>query len=224
MQKKWLQSNLVVRQVADVVNECDMTFQDFLNQVESHEVALERRTELDEIIKDIELENDGLQLTFICTHNSRRSQFTQVWAQVFATYLGLDNVSCFSGGTEETRVYKSVISTISEQGLSVSQIGEESDNPKFKVLLEEYPESELTLFSKCFDDEYNPSSNFYALMTCDHAYEACPFVPGALKRISLQYTDPKFSDGSEQEESVYYNTSLNIAAEMHYLIKGLKQK
>ena len=201
-----------------------MTFQDFLSQVESYEVALDRRTELDEIIKDIELGNDSFQLTFICTHNSRRSQFTQVWAQVFAAYLDLDNVSCFSGGTEVTRVYKSVLSTIKKQGLSVSQIGEDADNPKIKVLLEEYPNSELTLFSKCFDDKFNPSSNFYALMTCDHAYEACPFVPGALKRISLQYTDPKFSDGSEQEASVYYDTSLNIAAEMYYLINGLKQK
>lgn len=201
-----------------------MTFQEFLDQVKSHEVALERRTELDEIVKSIELGNDSLQLTFICTHNSRRSQFTQVWAQVFAAYLGLDRLSCFSGGTEVTQVYKSVLSTIKQQGISVTALAVDSNNPKYKVMLEDYPTSELTLFSKCFDDDYNPSTNFYALMTCDHAYEACPFVPGALKRISLQYTDPKFSDGSEHEESVYYNTSLNIAAEMYYLINGLKQK
>src|SRR5689334_2999242 len=36
-------------------------------------------------------------LTFICTHNSRRSHMSQIWAQTAAYYYGLDRVHTFSG-------------------------------------------------------------------------------------------------------------------------------
>ena len=40
-------------------------------------------------------------LNFICTHNSRRSQLTQVWAKIISDYYGF-NINSFSGGTEVT--------------------------------------------------------------------------------------------------------------------------
>src|SRR5687767_10639255 len=36
-------------------------------------------------------------VTFICTHNSRRSHFCQIWAQTAAAYYGLTNVTTYSG-------------------------------------------------------------------------------------------------------------------------------
>ena len=41
-------------------------------------------------------------LNFICTHNSRRSQISQIWAATAAAYFGLDGISTYSGGTEAT--------------------------------------------------------------------------------------------------------------------------
>src|SRR5690606_38168376 len=45
---------------------------------------------------------EGVSLNFICTHNSRRSQLSQVWAQTAAFYFGIDRISALSGGMETT--------------------------------------------------------------------------------------------------------------------------
>jgi hypothetical protein len=69
------------------------------------QVSEERRDALGKIAVDIvaRLEaGDSAQLTFICTHNSRRSHMSQIWAQTAACYYGLDRVRAYSGGTEVT--------------------------------------------------------------------------------------------------------------------------
>ena len=47
-------------------------------------------------------EDKPINLVYICTHNSRRSHFGQIWAQVAAHYYHIKNVNSFSGGTEAT--------------------------------------------------------------------------------------------------------------------------
>ena len=42
--------------------------------------------------------NDNVNINFICTHNSRRSQLGQVWSFYAANYFNLP-ISAFSGGT-----------------------------------------------------------------------------------------------------------------------------
>jgi len=42
------------------------------------------------------------QLTFICTHNSRRSHFAQIWAATAAANCGVNGVATNSAGTEAT--------------------------------------------------------------------------------------------------------------------------
>lgn len=46
-------------------------------------------------------QREEIRLNFICTHNSRRSQFSQIWAQTAAAYHGID-ANCYSGGIEVT--------------------------------------------------------------------------------------------------------------------------
>ena len=41
--------------------------------------------------------DEAIRLHFICTHNSRRSHLSQIWAQTMAYHVGLKNVSCYSG-------------------------------------------------------------------------------------------------------------------------------
>ncbi len=55
-------------------------------------------------------------------------------------------------------------------------------------------------------------------MTCDEADKNCPFVPGAEKRFSIPYVDPKQSDGTSQEAATYDERCQQIAAEMYYLV------
>jgi len=59
-------------------------------------------------------------------------------------------------------------------------------------------------------------------MTCDSASEACPFVPGAEKRIPITFEDPKSFDGTPQQEEKYNERSMQIATEMAYVFSLIK--
>lgn len=71
------------------------------------------------------------------------------------------------------------------------------------------------------DDAFNPTSTFAAVMTCDSANEACPFVPGAETRIPITYEDPKAFDGTPQQAEKYEERSLQIATELHYVFSQI---
>lgn len=156
-------------------------------------------------------------LTFICTHNSRRSHICQLWAQAFAWKYGLDHVRCYSGGTEATAFHPNAVSAMRACGFDI-ELAEESDNPLYHVRYSGDTEP-VTVFSKTFGDVFNPSAGFAAIMTCTDADEACPFVPGGAARFSLPYEDPKASDGTPDASRVYFERSLKIAAEMLYVMR-----
>ena len=61
------------------------------------------------------------------------------------------------------------------------------------------------------------------ITTCNNADENCPFIPEAIQRFHLPYTDPKHSDGSPEQEETYLKTSREIAAEMYFLFKKVKE-
>ena len=50
-------------------------------------------------IRKKSINKNKVNLVFICTHNSRRSQLAQVWSYVASKYYKLDNIMTFSGGT-----------------------------------------------------------------------------------------------------------------------------
>ncbi len=155
------------------------------------------------------------RLVFICTHNSRRSHFAQVWAQVAAHRAGVGPVECFSGGTEVTACHPNTLRALSEAGLGVVAITAGS-NP---VYLIRYAEGvgPIVAFSKWYSSPPNPTQDFAAVTTCAHADEHCPIVPGASERFSLPYEDPKACDGTPQEKEAYAATCRQIAAEMQYV-------
>src|SRR5690606_2752829 len=121
--------------------------------------------------------NEAVQINFICTHNSRRSHLSQIWAQVAAAYYEIPNVHCYSGGTEETALFPKVVETLSNQGLNIFKIAE-SNNPIYAI---KYDANALPIigFSKKYDSPFNPSSVFAAVMTCSQADDGCPFIAGA---------------------------------------------
>ena len=158
------------------------------------------------------------RLNFICTHNSRRSQFSQVWAHVLAHQYGLA-VTSFSGGVEVTACNERTIASLERLGMQVEAEGE--GNPRYRVVYENSPEA--VLFSKVFDDEENPSERAIALMTCDHADENCPFIPSAWKRLPLRYDDPKRYDDTERESSAYDETRDLIREELDQIFAMVKK-
>lgn len=54
-------------------------------------------------------------------------------------------------------------------------------------------------------------------MTCSHADENCPFIPGAETRIPVRYEDPKEFDDTEMESEKYDERSKQIASEMFFV-------
>jgi arsenate reductase len=78
------------------------------------------------------------------------------------------------------------------------------------------------MFSKLFDDAINQFDHFAAVMTCDHADENCPFIPGTEQRISVQYADPKAFDGTSEEAARYDERSFQIASEMFYVFSKIQ--
>jgi protein-tyrosine-phosphatase len=154
-----------------------------------------------------------VQLTFICTHNSRRSHFSQLWAQVAAYYYQTPGVRTYSGGTEATAFNPRAVRAVEEAGFEVEKTGEEP-NP---VYLVQYAREQppVRAFSKIYDEGGNPTADFGAVMTCTHADENCPFIPGAV-RLSLPYDDPKAFDGTPQEAAKYAERCRQIARELLY--------
>lgn len=156
------------------------------------------------------------RLNFICTHNSRRSHLCQVWAAVLATHLKLDGMESYSGGTETTAFNPRAVAALERAGFHIENPG--GKNPRYKVYFNQEAKP-LVCFSKTYDDSNNPQEGFAAVMTCSDADENCPFIPGAEKRYSIPYLDPKQSDGTAKEEKIYDERCRQIAAEIYYLLK-----
>lgn len=188
----------------------------YIQNIESEvsEISDNRKNQLNNIADYIR-EKDEAKLTFICTHNSRRSHLCQIWAKVMAKYLGLDNLETYSGGTEATAFNPRAVAAIERAGFMVENPG--GNNPHYKIFFDEN-EKPLICFSKTFDDTYNPQKGFAAIMTCSDADENCPVVPGAEKRFSIPYVDPKESDGTSHEAETYDKRCRQIATEMYCLM------
>ena len=75
-----------------------MLFKAITNQIEALDtdaITVFRKNSLQSIINYIKHKADHdkpIQLNFICTHNSRRSHLSQVWAQALALYFNIKRV------------------------------------------------------------------------------------------------------------------------------------
>ena len=160
-----------------------------------------------------------LNLNFICTHNSRRSRFGQIWAQTIAAFYHYDQVHCYSGGTEATGLFPQVIETLSFQGFQIMKLSE----GKNAINAIKYADNALSIigFSKEYDHLFNPKSEFSAIMTCSQADAGCPFIAGAEARFALNYEDPKAFDGTSRQTEKYLERSIQIATEMKFIFSNV---
>lgn len=195
-----------------------------IKELNISDVPEERKKILQVLIEFIQQKVDEKQdvnLNFICTHNSRRSHLSQVWAQAIASYFDVPNTNCYSGGTKATAVFPMAIRTMENSGFKIEKLSE-TNNPIYGI---KYGPDALPVigFSKTFEHSFNPQSNFAAIMTCSQADEGCPFIPGA-KRISINYDDPKEFDNSPEQAEKYKERSLQIATELFYVFSKIKLK
>ncbi|AZB17262.1 protein-tyrosine-phosphatase [Chryseobacterium indologenes] len=194
------------------------------NKIDVQSISEERKAVLQPLIDFIQQKaNDrqDININFICTHNSRRSHLSQVWAQVASAHFNIPNVHCYSGGTEETSLFPKVAETLTNQGFNIFKIAD-TNNPVYAI---KYSDNALPVigFSKKYDSPFNPVSAFTAIMTCSQADGGCPFIAGAEKRIPITFEDPKISDNTPEQSQVYAERSLQIATEMFYVFSKVSQ-
>lgn len=185
-------------------------------------ISNERKETLQPLIDFVQTkvnDNKEIRINFICTHNSRRSHLSQVWAQTLAFHFNIKNVFCYSGGTEATALFPIAAKTLENSGFQIKTMSE-GNNPIYSI---KYADNEHPImgFSKKLDDDFNPKSEFAAIMTCDSANEACPFVAGAEKRIPITFEDPKAFDGTPLQAEKYNERSLQIATELFYVFSKI---
>jgi arsenate reductase len=193
-------------------NYCDSLIKEF------NLISPERKILLEKISTYIKLkkaENKEVNLVYICTHNSRRSHFGQVWAHLGAYYYKVNNTYTFSGGTEATSFNTNAINALKRVGFEIIKINDDK-NPVYQVHFDENSKP-IICFSKVYNNDNNPQKEFAAIMTCSDAEENCPFIPGVELRIGTTYDDPKAFDNTPEQDSTYDERCRQIARETLYV-------
>jgi len=112
------------------------------------------------------------RVLFLCTGNSCRSQM----AEGLLRTLGGGRFEVSSAGTEPAdRVHPLAIETMAERGIDISM---------------QRPKPLSTFEGQEFD---------LLITTCDDANEACPFYPGAKRRLHWSIPDPAKATGTDNE-------------------------
>jgi arsenate reductase (thioredoxin) len=195
-----------------------------IQKLDVNTISAERKIILKYLVEFIQNKvdaNQNVDINFICTHNSRRSHLSQVWAQVLSAHFGIPKVFTYSGGTEATAMFPKVVETLRAQGLEISPLSQ-GNNPIYAIKYAENAHPVIG-FSKTYDHTFNPTSQFAAIMTCSNADAGCPFIAGAEKRIPITYEDPKTFDGTSQQAEKYMERSLQIATELFYVFSKIKK-
>ena len=186
-------------------------------------ISAERRELLGQVttfVRDRHANDDKGRLIFVCTHNSRRSQFAQVWAAAAAAYYDVRGIETFSGGTEATAFNPRAAAALARAGWKIEKTAD-GPNPILELSYDDLA-TPLRCFSKVYSEAPNPERDFAAIMTCSQADRTCPQVSGATLRIAIPYDDPKVADGLASEEQVYDERCRQIAREMLYIFSLLK--
>lgn len=182
---------------------------------------MDRIQSIQQIISGINTDlknNTQSRVCFICTHNSRRSQFSQAWMAVLSQKFSLP-LTVYSAGTEKTACNQRTLDSLLRNGFKLISKSDDVNNPVFHIEHEGY---DVKLSSKTIDD-LNDIPDYLAIMTCGDADENCPYLPAAKHRISLTYKDPKYADDTPMEAEAYDRCCNEIKTELTYILNKLKK-
>ncbi len=166
-------------------------------------------------------ENKQVNLNYICTHNSRRSQLAQIWSSFASHYFKFDTIENFSGGTAVTSFFRNTLKTLQEVGFHFQLSEFSHQNPRYSIGFQNCTKP-IIGFSKLYDHEHNKKP-FVAITTCSNADENCPFIQDAIERFHLPFKDPKIYDNTLSQAEKYLETNKQIAGEIHYIFKSIKK-
>lgn len=117
-----------------------------------------------------------INVLFLCTGNSCRSQIAEGWAN----HLKSDVIEAYSAGIRPIGVNPKTIEVMAEAGVDISGHT-----------------------SKHIDDLAGMDFD-YVVTVCDNAREQCPVFPGRAKLFHKAFSDPYFATGSEEEIMVEF--------------------
>ncbi len=187
-------------------------------------IPADRKSELEKVshyVQNCISKSIPAKLTFICTHNSRRSHLSQIWAQVASEFYQLPNVETYSGGTEATAFNPRAVAAMQRCGLKITSSDAQAVNPHYEVRTNDGAVAQVC-FSKVYDAPPNPTAGYCAIMTCSQADDACPLVMGCDLRMPIRYEDPKIADDTDQEAAAYDERSRQICREMLFMMSCVK--
>ena len=195
--------------------------------LESDRISNERKDALAFLARTIvhQMKQKGeANVTFVCTHNSRRSQLAQLWLYTATHYFDLNQIQAYSSGTEATAFNPRMVKAVREFGFILEDTGNErgDGNPEYKLKLSSKSQKGIPMFSKKLSHPFNPQDLFIAVMVCTDADENCPYVPGTVARISLPYEDPKAYDNTPNESIAYKKKVREIGREIIYMTGLMK--
>ena len=147
-------------------------------QVELESIPADRRVELERLaafIREQGRKGETARLTFICTHNSRRSLLAQVWAQTAAHACRVHTVECFSGGASAAAFDPRAVAALTRAGFLV-EARTTGENPVIAVRCgAELAPAEC--FSKRYDEPPHPPGKQGPINNIIESQGLQPFSP-----------------------------------------------
>jgi arsenate reductase len=141
-----------------------------------------------------------MNVLFLCTGNSCRSQMAEGWAR----HLKGGVIEPYSAGIEKHGMNPHAIKVMAEAGVDISKH-----------------------FSKTLDDLAGVTFD-YVVTVCGHANEHCPVFPGKTKVVHVGFEDPpkltKNMDDGEPKLAVYRRVRDEICRFVETLPASLVEK
>lgn len=152
----------------------------------------------------------------IDTQNDRRSQSMEAWIVAAAQYYDVAGIATYSGGIKPSAFDMRMILAMRQVGFHMVEI-EAGTNPHYVLTPLQATALEHTMYSKCFDDPFNPPAGYIAILM-DSNTDTLE-IPDTVFQLSLPYTDPTIDDNTPMEYQTYMEVVEEIGREMVYLIK-----
>ena len=143
------------------------------------------------------MKDDKIQVLFICTGNSARSQISEGLLRKMSG----DVADVFSAGTEPADEVNPLAKRVmAENGIDISS---------------HYPRKVDQFLSKEFD---------IVVTTCDGARQACPAFPGVARNYHWDLQDPATAGGTEEERlAVFRKTFAEISERASDLVDIIRK-
>ena len=140
----------------------------------------------------IKPESTALNLLFLCTGNSCRSQMAEGWVHA----LKSEEIKVYSAGVETHGLNPNAVKVMQEAGVDISQ--QKSQH------LDEFKDTPLDV----------------VVTVCDHAHETCPWFPKDCKVVHVGFEDPPRLAKALAEEGASEEAQLEVYRKVRDDIKS----